>query len=433
MNRKHLQLQMDSAMLSDLLFDWLTDARDQVGQFLNTFERFSVTAPEIDTDKSSSGLPAKNDSRCFAYYGNEGKRGAIHAFIAHLASIPANGTIYFLSDENLDWLFENSAFLVRFHESITLLLKRGFRICRITGPLSTADQAFDSMSRWLPHYMTGQVESYYYPRLRDELYRRTLVVLPDVAAVLSTSTAGQPDSRATLFTLDQRLTNAYAGDFLDILKKCRPMMTTYSTESGAEELLRCISQFESDRGDRIQQSTSLSSITSPPALIRLAAEGASGNEKNAIIAAMAKAQEMFRQSLFHYTAIDIHSVATPEAVRAGTVPMSVSYLRRTEMLYYTPETYALHLESIIDHIEQFENYHAVLLPHDEETHALMVKEGRHAILLRADTPLVAFEVSQPNIAEACREYLLRRAEPTLSRTAQRQETVAKLRRLIQLL
>ena len=43
MNRKHLQLQMDSAMLSDLLFDWLTDARDQVGQFLNTFERFSVT------------------------------------------------------------------------------------------------------------------------------------------------------------------------------------------------------------------------------------------------------------------------------------------------------------------------------------------------------------------------------------------------------
>ena len=431
MGRKHLQLQTEASQLSLILFDWLTDRRDQVGSFFHTFERFSLADPVAEA-RQAAPLPApKSDSRCFAYYGNEGKRGAVDAFVSHLMSLDTRGTILLSTDESMEWLFEEPAYLSRLQEKMMLLLKRGFRMCRIGAPLVTADQAFDSLSRWLPLYMTGQVDSFYYPRLRDGLYRRTLILLPGAAAVVSASTGDQLVSRATLFTSDQRLTNAFAEDFQDILAKCRAMMTTYSTAVSAAELLRCISQFESDRGDRIQQSSSLSSITAPPELIRLSVEGIPEDEATSIAAAMMKAQELFRQSLSEYEVTDIHSLATADAVRAGKVPVSVAYLRSEPPFCYTPETYACHLQSILEHMERYRNYHAILLPQSADTHVLMVKEGRQALLLRPDTPLVVFEISQPNIAEACREYLLRRAETALSPAMQRHDAISTIKHLIQ--
>lgn len=430
MRRKHLQLQMDVAQLSAVLFDWLTDSRDQVGQFLNTFERFTVGDTEAEHPFAGLAQPPRGESGSFTYYGNEGKRGAIGAFIAHLMSLETPGTVLLSSDEDTEWLFEEPAYLARLQEQIMLLMQKGFRICRIAMPLYTADEAFDSLSRWLAVYLTGQMESFYYPRLRDDLYRRTLLVLPDVAAVEAFSTGGQTVGRATIFTRDRRLANALTDDFRDILAKCRPMMTTYSAAANPEELLRCILQFESDRGNRIQQSTSLSSITAPPELIRLAAAGAPEKEAAAIISAMAEAQAKFRQSLAGYEVIDIHRLAPVSEVRAGRLPIGVSYLQHTASVCYTPQSYALHLKSILELVETYANYRAVLLPHEDNMHALMIKEGRQAMLLRASAPLMVFEVSQPNIAEACREYLMRLIETRATPAVQRQDVIATLRRTI---
>ena len=430
LGRKNLQLQMGTDQLSTILFDWLTDTRDQVGQFLNTFERFSFSDPGGGDGGLAAQPVPRSDANSFAYYGNAGKRGAVSALIDYLLAQARPGTLLVTSDESTDWLFEDRRYLARLQEKVMLLLQRGFRICRIAPALQTADQAFESLSNWLPLYMTGQVESYCYPRLRDELYRRSLVALPDAAALASASTAGQTMARVTLYTQDRRLATAFAGDFQDLLAKCAPLMTTYSTAGGADALLRCIAQFESDKGDRIQQSTSLSAITAPPEQIRQTVRGLPEQEAAAIVKAMRDAQALFRQSLEQYEAIDIHSVATPEEVRAGRVPLSVSYLRREKPLFHTPETYALHLQSILAHMERYGRYRAVLVPRSADTHSLMVKDGRQALLLRPKTPLTVFEVSHPNIVEACREYLLRRIEGDASPLLQRQSAMAELRRLI---
>ena len=432
MGNKHLQLQMEVEQLSSVLADWLADDRGQVGRFLNTFERFSLEEPHIGHNDGPAQAPARSEPPSFAYYGNDGKRGAVGAFMERLLTVEEAGTVLLCSDESTEWLFEEPAFVSKMQEQLILLLKKGFRVCRIAAPLNTADQAFDSLSRWLPMYMTGQVESFYYPRLRDDMHRRTLIVMPGVGAVLSCSTAGQTVGRATIFTMDERLVNSFADEFQDILSKCRPMMTTYSTAVNSRALLRCISQFESCGGGdgRIQLSTSLSSITSPAELIRLLAKDAPKGEAADIIDTMAKAQGMFRQSLKEYKVLDIHSIATAQEVRSGMVPIAVAYLRRVPKLCYTPETYVEHLRSILEHIQTYDNYCAVLLPRSEGTHALMVKEGRQAILLRPGPPLMAFEVSQYNIAEACREYLLRLADTGLSPELQRQDAVMQINKLI---
>ena len=165
-------------------------------------------------------------------------------------------------------------------------------------------------------------------------------------------------------------------------------------------------------------------------IAELSAEGLPAEEAAAIMEAISHAQELFRRSLTDYEAIDIHSIATAEEVRAGTVPISVAFLRRDTPVCHTPATYALHLKSILDHMEQYPNYRAVLLPRGERTHALMVKDGRQALLLRPETPLTVFEVTQPYIAEACREYLMQLIETPFSPAMQRQDTIHALKRMI---
>ena len=430
MGRKHLQLQMETEQLASILFGWLTDRRNQVGEFLNTFERFSIDSAAGAAQAAKPDAAQKGDAGNYVYYGSEGKRGAIGAIIRRLFSLDTRGTVLLATDESLKWLAEDTAYLKQTREQMMLLLQRGFRLCRIAAPIYTVEQAFDSLSQLMPLYLTGQVESYYYPRLRDNVYHRTLIALPDVAAVFSSSIGAQTVSHATVFTQDARFVNALAEEFHDFLAECRPMMTTYSTAGNSDELLRCIAQFESDNGNRIQQSTSLSSITAPPELIRLAVQSVPEKEADKIVHTLSNARSLFCQSLAQYEVVDIHSLASVNEVRAGSVPVSVAYLRQDPPIRYTPELYAAHLESILGLMEQYKNYHAVLRPRDAQTHALMVKDGRQALLLRPGTPLMVFEVSQPNIAEACREYLEQLVSSPLSAAMQRQETVSRLRAMI---
>ncbi len=101
-----------------------------------------------------------------------------------------------------------------------------------------------------------------------------------------------------------------------------------------------------------------------------------------------------------------------------------------DVVCYTPETYVEHLQSILRYMKKYPNYSAVLLPYAEDTHALMVKDKRRALMLRPEPSLIVFEVSQPNIADACNEYLLRLAEDSLSVDNYRQVTIEHLESLI---
>lgn len=434
MGRKYLQIQMDTNQLAAILFEWMTDGREQVAQFLHTFESFSFEDENAVTDNIAPVETQKDSpgTRSFAYYGNEGKRGAFNAFTQYLLSLNAGGgTVLFSTDESPEWLLEDQAYLARLQEQMLLLLNKGYRIRRIAAPVYTTEQAFDSLSQLMPLYLTGQMESYYYPYLRDNVYRRTIVALPNVASIVSTSIGEQRISRATVFTQDKRLTNALAEEFNDFLDKCRPMMTTYSTVGNSDELLRCILNFERDPGNRIQQSTSLSAITSPSKLIQLAAETLSPQESAAIVDSLDSAQALFKRRLADYEVIDVHSFATAEEVRTGSVPLGVAYLRQSAPICYTPETYVMHLKCILTYMKQYENYHAVLRRRDKSIHAMLVKDGRQVLLLRPGTPLTVFEITQPYIAEACREYLTRQIKTTLSPAMQRQETMSQIYQLIQ--
>lgn len=419
-------LTMKSDQLSEILYYWLCGDTDSVGHFMRTLETLNVDGDRESSDVDSCSLSTSNS----IYYGNDGKRAAARAVFQHLLSLSKPGTILLFADEADDWIIEDYSFTSGLQGWALELFQRGFRICQITPPIVSADQAFESLIRWLPAYITGQVEAYYYPRLRDNVHRRSMIVLPGEIAMLSNSTAGRRSSYATIVTTDRRLTKTYAEEFQDYLSLCRLMLHTYTT---METLMHCFTQFLACEGPRIQKLPSLSAETMPPELMDYCVERERSTGLNSLSSFFLQDMEVFKGEKDSLDFIDIARLASADEVRTGTVPVIASF-GTEEMIYYTPETYVSHLQNILRMMELCENYHFVPLTGEADKDGmLMIKGETRALLVRAAAPFTTFEISQPEIVALCREHLLRTADKIGFGGIHRVKTMSQLRELIRIL
>lgn len=394
-------IHADNAQLTDILYYWLCGETDEVTRFMRTFETFSIEATNTAAEKRSSRASTGNS----VYYENEGKRAAARAVYQHLLSLEKPGAFFVFSDESDDWIMEDYTFSRNLQEWGMNLLNRGFKICHITPPATSINEAFDSLTRWIPLYMTGQVAVYVYPKLWNNVHQRTVAVMPGEIAMTSSSVAGQTASHVTLLTADGRLTQAYASEFRDYLALCRPMLEAFTQP---ENLMKCFTQFLFSDGVRIQQVMSLSAESAPPELLAFCMQKIKEPNLQKLGSLYLREIETIAKNRENYALIDIAYLAGAREVRDGTVPIIFSYGVDTNPLYYTPESYILHLRNILWIMENYSNYHFVPLHSEADRKGtLMVKEGNRALLVHASPPMAAFEISQPDIVQLCREHLIR--------------------------
>lgn len=420
-----LGIKPGSTMQNDqrvqVLYYWFCGDVDEVGRFVRTFETLPVEPGGASPPVDPHSLAAGNS----IYYENEGKRSAARALYRHLLTLKDPCTLYLYSDEADDWLSEDYRFTRDLQAWAVDLLHRGFRFCHITPPIQSTDQAFDSLIRWTPVYLSGKVDAYFYPRLRDHVHRRTLVVAPGQIAMMSNSIAGRRSSYACILTTDHRLTQMYGAEFQDYLSLCRPMLNACTTSG---QLMKCFTSFLTADGEQIHKVASLSAETAPPELMAYCVE----HSDNADLKRLGPLylQEM-ESSENRYQLIDIAYLASAEEVRAGVVPILLSCNLDSPRLYYTPETYVLHLKTILQIMRRYESYHFIpLMSKGDSDGILMVKENQRALLVRMSEPFSVFEITQPEIVELFREHLYRIADRADYTGAHRDRTISRIRGLI---
>lgn len=408
--------------LSEFLFHWLSGNADGVERFMRTFESLKIGDAASDVELYSQTITSKGN---FIYYGNEGKRAAVRAVYQHLQSLSEPCKICILADETDDWLMEDYDFTARMQAGLLACLQRGFEICHIIPSIYSGDQILESLCRWMPLYITGKVRAYFYPHIRDRLHRHTIILLPGQIALASHSMAGQRSSYATMMTTDTRLIQATETEFQDYLSMCRPMLNTYTQ---LQDLLQCFVNFHSSHGYCIQKILSLSGVTAPLEIINGVIERREEEELKDL--GEIYYQELEKQDQDQYNRIEIVHLASAEQVRAGTVPIICSY-GTPKILYYTPETYALHLKNILHIMATYDTYHFVPLEEPTEYEsAIMVKENHKALLVHTSEPFTIFEITQPEIVALYREYLLRLAEKQGYTGIHRTRIKSRLRELI---
>ena len=120
--------------------------------------------------------------------------------------------------------FENPDFLETWKKMFAQCLKQGSKVIMIHNTFRDLDELFNSIIQWLPIYMTGQIEPYYYPKKRDGIYHRTLFVASDLAAIKSDVLAHNPEDMLNSFVQDKRAVQALETEFDRYLEICERLM-----------------------------------------------------------------------------------------------------------------------------------------------------------------------------------------------------------------
>ncbi len=419
---------------SDVLCSWLrsrqSDSSARLDHFMRSFEGYSRVSDEgrCLTDSGHSLQPTVS----YCYHGNEGRRNAVSDVINFLSSRDSCGEVLLLSDENLHWLAQDKAFTDSLMESMLRLSERGFTIKRIVSPLRDSVSAIESLDRWMPMYMTGSLTTFHYPRMRDGLFRRFLLVCPGNFTLSSCSVGDQHECATTYVCYEQPVIDDDVRFFNSYLSKCVPLAEPYIYERDPVIFSQHLLDFHNIPADGISKWLGMTCNVVPPELIDSLEQSCTNEDSLKIIRVFRSIQESFERSLYSGKRfIEIIRPCTAEQVLNGEAWIAPSLLLPDCSRSYTCEEYRRHLSYILSMMEKHHNYYVIVDVGDMAENELHLKDGRAALLVRTSLPFTIFSTSEHSTLSAVQEYLmLQSTRYGSSLVIQRRHSLDKLQSLI---
>ena len=400
-----LRSDMPTEILASRLEQWLIGDIDIVGEIAEGI----LLPPQTLPSEPESQLDSVPENKTEFYYGEEGRREAIYRMMQMIREMENPTSILIANDDHLEWLLSDYYMTNQLQTELLTTMERGFTFYQILPPMNFINRYTESLRFWLPLYATGQMKVYYYPRLRDNLYRHSIIVIPGRCVQYSSAVFPGTTSDMTLFSTDPALINAITGQFQNHLNLCRPALNVYKDSSEAIPLFR--SMFSVFGGNTIQQINTLSINTAPEELLQRCIQETDNPLWKDTYGLYLEGLSQFEQNLRLGTFIDISYVASADEVRSGTVPIiSASDPSCFGNLFYTPETYVLHLKNILRLMEEYENYYFVPCQESLQDYNLIANENDMAILVHTSEPVLTLEIRRSEMVLAFREHLLRIAE-----------------------
>ena len=210
-----------------LIAEWLSeDVQTLDYASLHRFlEENDAMAGEVTADLPAAGAATK------FYMGNEGKCQCVIRFLTDLAARQEPVTLLLHSEENMAWIYEKPEFARQWGQLLVTLLQQGGRIVIVHTLSRSFEEMLEAVTKWAPLYATGSIEPYYYPKLRDNLFRRTLFIARDIAAITACTTGDPGENRLNMLTRDAAAVKALEQEFHDFLSLCRPLMQIFTSDN----------------------------------------------------------------------------------------------------------------------------------------------------------------------------------------------------------
>lgn len=394
----------DSAALADAIFRWLTLEGDAPAQRVELFLGGLSNMPGRPAPPCAPVQARISAPRGISvHYGIEGKRRAVEYFLSEVAAQEKPQTLLLYSDEETSWMTGDLAFVQRWAALMTQVLSRGNRIKIIHTISRDLDEMLSAISQWMPLYMSGAIEPYFYPKKRDGVFKRTLFIAPATAAVVSSSINETSQSAANLLLRDGDAVASYAAEFLQYLRLCRPLMRIF-TSHDEQAFLTTLAEFEQEQADTLIKTESISLLTMPePVLSKIL--GRLNVERGRIREIYRTRSENLRRTLEMHRVTEIVTLHDAQSVQLGKVKVGMS-----DMIgggaYYTPEEYMLHLEHLVTLLKTCPHFYAHVVKGPQDApYIVYAREELGAIIAKTSQPPVVLAINESNMTAAFWDYL----------------------------
>jgi len=397
--------------LCNCLYTWLCDEAPSNTQFidgfinkLTMFGKSKISLPQIEeNDTYSHGLPLNAE----IFSGIEGKRKGVLRFLAAVSAQKKPCTMLLYSDESMEWLTEDKAFYMKWGAMLIDIISKGHRIKIIHTINRDLSEMLSAIDRWLPLYMTGAIEPYYYPRYHAHIFRRTMFIAPDVAALTSNSLTEYSKNADQVFYTDSNRIASLTDEFNAYLGLCRPLMQIFN-QNNIDTFYDLQLEFEDQSGNCITFYNMLSSVTIPESMFsRLLDQSAlDAALKEKLMTAHLKRIKAFESNLKHSIHTDIISLPSPSNfANLESLVKPIDFFYEVN-LYYAQSDFAEHVQNVIRFMEKYSNYNLIICSQSfPDNTYLSVKEEVGVIVAKNDISPIVFAFNQQNLTRAFHSYL----------------------------
>ncbi|NPV91259.1 MAG: transcriptional regulator [Firmicutes bacterium] len=398
----------ENQQLTELIFQWLIQEKTRdmktVESFLDGFSNFKAKK-EVPAEGVESAEVDWPQTEISVYYGIEGKRQAVIYFLSEVIQHEEPQTLLLFSDEATDWMTGDREFAAKWASLMSQTLSRGNRIKIIHTVSRNLDEMLVAISQWMPLYMSGAIEPYFYPKKRDGIFKRTLFIAPKTGAVISSSVGNMVDQAANILFRNRKAVESFIEEYNQYLSLCRPLMRIFTSKDEAA-YMNTLMEFESEPVDTLIKTASLSILTMPEVVASQILDRYGSQQKNRLIDYHRMRIEKFKNLLQSNSVTDIVKLPDISAVTGGGVRVTFSDMLGGSPAYYTAEEYIMHLENIVCLLETYENFHVCLVPDmSEDRYMVYAKEDVGALVAKTSIPPVILAMNENNMTAAFWDFL----------------------------
>lgn len=339
--------------------------------------------------------------------GISGKREGVIKFLEAVLASKEKTTLLLYSNEDMEWLTEDKEFYRKWGILLKNIIARGHKIKIIHTIKREMSEMLAAIEYWMPLYLTGAIEPYYYPKYQENIFRRTIFVAPGISA-LSCSTVSEYGDKAQQFLYwDPEKIKDLAEEFNTLLGSCRSLMKIFTGEE-TYNFKQLQIEFEEQEGEFISITDMPSFITMPEQLLNkyLEINDLDDNQKKFVLSIYYQRNTAFKSNLKSHIYNEIMALPNKEKLISKEKSNKVVDFFSDIDFNYTLQDYCDHLKYQINLLKNYKNYHLFLISSfPYENIKLAVKDEVGAVISRNDDQSIILAFNQPNMTNSFYTYL----------------------------
>ncbi len=230
----------------EMLSDWLLSTPDTTN--INPYfavDNLQMPAPLLqpkhapDMNLIANIKPPMNTTK---FLGDEGIQKALIALLNKVNTTDTPLVLKFFNDSNSDWLLNASpSYMATLSYLFTNANNNNKASYQIIHNLYRSTHTLGlGIQTWLPMYMTGLVEGYYYSTAPSEKFHHTLIIAQDTAAIFASHVAGTEKNCVYFYTEDPDIISHLDIQYNALLERSKPLSHKITRNNYKDYLLHLV-------------------------------------------------------------------------------------------------------------------------------------------------------------------------------------------------
>jgi len=400
-----ISAELTESELCDKIIEWLSITQGPEFQNVGTFlTRIANKMPLQMSSAIKQGNFTVAACETSVLFGFEGKREAVISFLFEVLAQNKPLILLLFSDEPTDWMTSDPAFMAKWASLMSEVLARGNKIRIIHTVSRDLDEMLNAIAQWVPLYMTGLIEPYYYPKKRDGIFKRTLFIAPGTAAVISTSVGSMVNEAANFLIRSCQAVAAVEQEFNQYLRLCQPLMRIFAA-ANLHAYINTLYEFEKEKANAIIKTESLSLLTMPIS-VQSSIMGRISQLGFDHAIYFNNRMELFKKSIDNISFTEIIHLPGLQDVRNGSVAVAFSDILYGGTIFYSATEYILHLENIVSLLKEHSGFHVCLITKEADSRYMVyVKEDVGVVVAKTSAPPIILSINEKYMTSAFWEFL----------------------------